>query len=45
MTFVGIDPGSTGCVAVIEKGAVTFHDTPTHNNAHCGCSDACESIA
>ena len=27
--WVGIDPGSTGCVAVIDKGAVTFHDTPT----------------
>jgi hypothetical protein len=29
VTFIGIDPGSTGAVAVIDKGAVQFHDTPT----------------
>jgi crossover junction endodeoxyribonuclease RuvC len=27
--ILGIDPGVTGCVAAIERGVVSFYDTPT----------------
>lgn len=29
MIFVGIDPGITGAVAIIDGGNIVFHDTPT----------------
>ena len=29
MIFIGIDPGITGAVAIIDGGHIVFHDTPT----------------